>query len=87
MGQLWWHKPGRGSQQGRELWRQKARQLAAGAIYLTNHTLPHPPPQRFNAWIDEQRAGSPQTGLAVYPEVRAEVERCLCSSEAVDAFS
>lgn len=29
----------------------------------------HPPnSQRFNAWIDAQRAASPQTGLAVYPE-------------------
>lgn len=25
-------------------------------------------PQRFNRWIDEQRAASPQTGLSVYPE-------------------
>jgi hypothetical protein len=24
--------------------------------------------QRFNNWIDQQRAASPQTGLSVYPE-------------------
>lgn len=29
---------------------------------------PGPAPQKFNRWIDEQRAASPQTGLSVYPE-------------------
>lgn len=24
--------------------------------------------QKFNRWIDEQRAASPQPGLSVYPE-------------------
>lgn len=39
------------------------------ATALLPPQTPHPPlAQRFNAWIDGQRAASPQTGLAVYPE-------------------
>lgn len=47
--------------------------LPAGSCTCPPLPCPVPPrhalPQRFNAWIDKQRAGSPQTGLAVYPEV------------------
>jgi len=72
-------------------WNAPAAGLQAALhVTLTSHSclIPRPayPPclQRFNAWIDKQRAGSPQTGLAVYPEVRRQdslrIVGCLVSS-------